>query len=426
MRKILKKRLNKKIIFLLIFFLSFAIFGLAQEVKYPSVPGAPSISPTTNFPQYAKYLFNFFIIVGGIIALGALIYAAILWITSAGNPAQIERAKNKALASLLGLIILVSCYFIVVTINPRLSLFRLEKIASRMGIYLITSDKKVFVFSESTSSTLVSSASNIILKFTLPPEELRKVYLFNQEGYKGSYDEIDNPGINSTTTTSFTTIKSVCLVKSSPGAYLYGNNNYQISPGENFGCPFYVYSQANSLNEYNNKTNSIEIRGATGTTEIGGFLFIEEGLKGKCGYFRCSPGQKGVSNLDSSGSGCDYQKGGMANDKLKSLLLFRRETTTRYTGEVIFYQGIGCKGTSTTTTAPDGWKTGSLSSNTKSFKITGPFRVLLEATNGDCQGDWTDFLNFTTRCVEMLKGTKVYSATDPTIRPTKFYIFPIE
>ena len=95
----------KKNLFIVLFSLLFLpLPGLATgtEVEYPSVPGVATPTATTTFPEYVKYLVNFSITVSGIIALGVLIWAGFLYLTSAGNMDQIEEAKRKIFRAFTG------------------------------------------------------------------------------------------------------------------------------------------------------------------------------------------------------------------------------------------------------------------------------------------------------------------------------------
>ncbi len=125
-----KRKIKFLILFSLIFiFLSFS-FVLAQdrelEVKYPDIPG--TIKPetvTALLPDYLKYIFNFTIIAIGFVILGLLIRSGITYLTSAGQPTKFKEAKDQIFSAFLGLIILLSSYLILTTINPQLAIFDL-------------------------------------------------------------------------------------------------------------------------------------------------------------------------------------------------------------------------------------------------------------------------------------------------------------
>jgi len=121
----LKFRKSKLLIlFLLLFLLLGASFVLAQkplEITYPQIPGA--VTPTTAktaLPDYIRYVFQFSLFLGALIALGSFIYGGVRYLTSAGSPSAQKDAKSQISGGILGLIILISAYLILNTLNPQL------------------------------------------------------------------------------------------------------------------------------------------------------------------------------------------------------------------------------------------------------------------------------------------------------------------
>jgi len=141
------------LIFLLIAFLVLLLvsFSLAEEekekpleIQYPEVgEWRPETVEQAVLPQYIKYIFNFAVAIAGLVAFGALIYGGFRYITSVGAPtAQIE-AKDQIFAGIIGLVILLSSYLILTTINPQLVLLKspepLRITATEIpGVYLST------------------------------------------------------------------------------------------------------------------------------------------------------------------------------------------------------------------------------------------------------------------------------------------------
>lgn len=118
---------------LLLFFLLGANFVFALEIIYPRVPGAVppqdfinTAPPEDIFALYVKYLVNLFIWIAGILALAGLIYGGILYLVSTGKPDRMASAKSQINAAFFGLLILLSSYLILNTINPQLTELRLE------------------------------------------------------------------------------------------------------------------------------------------------------------------------------------------------------------------------------------------------------------------------------------------------------------
>lgn len=126
-----KSRFQKRMfyIFLLVLLLLVSkevIFAQKElELKYPSVPGAETpLTTKTAFPVYVKYIFNFSIMAAGLIVFVSLVYGGFRYLTSAGSPSAITDAKDQIFSGILGLIILLSSYLILNTVNPQLLVFR--------------------------------------------------------------------------------------------------------------------------------------------------------------------------------------------------------------------------------------------------------------------------------------------------------------
>jgi hypothetical protein len=415
------KRKKIFLFFLFLFFLLFS-FTFAQELKYPKVSGGPTITATSTFTEYAKYLFNFFIFVSGLVALGVLIWAGILWLTSAGDPSKIEEAKTKAIGAFLGLIILVFSYVIVITINPTMRFFHLKKLSPNYGIYIIdsTTGEKGYI-GGSTGELPFSNVNKI--EFISPPGTLKEVYLYDQKNFQGNYQKVENNGgvVNVSPP-----INSIYFFENYFSLHLFNETDFKLS--NQFKYPKQVWGEVDNLGRWNAKTASIKVIGATSTIEIGAFLFSKTDLRGECGYFRCEGTQSEISNLSTGSGDCTYNNAyGMGNDKLSSLLTFVIDSNKEYSGRVIFYEDENCQATSSEKIISNGFEEGSFPSKTKSFKVEGNFRVILVDTDHKiCQGKWSDFVDFETKCVKMIKGTHVdvYDPEDPNIRPTYYYVIP--
>ncbi len=118
------KKTKLLILFLLLFLFLGASFIYAQkplEITYPEIPGVTTPTTTkTALPDYIRYVFQFSLFLGALIALGSFVYGGVRYLTSAGSPSRIKDAKSQISAGLLGLIILISAYLILNTINPQL------------------------------------------------------------------------------------------------------------------------------------------------------------------------------------------------------------------------------------------------------------------------------------------------------------------
>ncbi len=104
---------------LIYFFLLFSAFSVkAQfEVNYPEFLG-DGVGDT--LPSYVIYIFNFSVIIVGLIIFGSLIYGGFLYITSFGDPGKFQIAKKRILSAFLGAAILLSAFLVFNIIDPTL------------------------------------------------------------------------------------------------------------------------------------------------------------------------------------------------------------------------------------------------------------------------------------------------------------------
>ncbi len=95
------------------------------EIDYPDVPGAKTPGIETKLPGYIKYIFNFALILGVIMAFAVLLFGGIRWLASVGSPEVISNAMSWMKAGIMGLILLFCSYLIFTTINPELAILKL-------------------------------------------------------------------------------------------------------------------------------------------------------------------------------------------------------------------------------------------------------------------------------------------------------------
>ncbi len=134
----LNKKISKLIFFILLLFLFLgANFVSALEINYPDLPGAdppqnfvndPSIASEDILSLYVKYFFNLSIWIAGIIALGALIYGGVRYLTSTGKPDAMASAKDQITAVFFGLLLLLSSYIVLSILNPELIVLKIPKL----------------------------------------------------------------------------------------------------------------------------------------------------------------------------------------------------------------------------------------------------------------------------------------------------------
>jgi hypothetical protein len=66
-------------------------------------------------------VYQFALMIGGVLAFGIIVYGGVRYMTSAGNPSGQSDAKEWIEAALLGLLLLVGAYFILNVVNPQLT-----------------------------------------------------------------------------------------------------------------------------------------------------------------------------------------------------------------------------------------------------------------------------------------------------------------
>lgn len=187
-------------LFLLLFCLTLgANFVWAErnlEVSYPTIPGTeitPLTVENTSLPAYVKYVFNFALGLAGLTALILLIYGGVKYLTSAGNPSKAKEAKDRIFAALLGVIILLSSYLILTTVNPQLVILDappLPEIEVAIPTPTIPDAERI------TSSISVELPVGTIIKDRIFSEErMAKIKDFTQRTV-AVVDEAPEPGKN--------------------------------------------------------------------------------------------------------------------------------------------------------------------------------------------------------------------------------------
>lgn len=220
-KKIKNLKLRRRVLFILFsFLLFFGFFGPAfgqLEIQYPEFAGIKPEVVTTSLPAYIKYIYYFLIGIGGLIALGALIYGSVRYIASFGNPQTAKEGRDQILAAISGLIILLASWLIVHSINPEITTFRLPPIRPALsslsaGVWLCKEqtgeieqiwkqqaqfrqlEAEAETASEDRKEKIVASQQKLIKDSILPLLEKinQKCYLVGGQGdiQKGFHDEV--------------------------------------------------------------------------------------------------------------------------------------------------------------------------------------------------------------------------------------------
>jgi len=165
---------KKKSLTLFVFLFVFLIFGLlvsknvleassADPIKYKSqvdIPGSGlngekimTESDTSYIAMYIKALYNYGLSIVGILATIVLMGGGILWLISGGDSGKITQAKELITGSIAGLIILVTAWVVLNTVNPALVSFKVSSIPTI---------EKVMLDSISCETTTASSTCSHI------------------------------------------------------------------------------------------------------------------------------------------------------------------------------------------------------------------------------------------------------------------------
>jgi hypothetical protein len=102
-------------------FLIAPVFAFAQTIISPTIPGMTSAVTTSTSPgAFVAGFYQFALMIGGVLAFGAIVYGGILYAASAGNPSKQSEGREWIKSALFGLLLLAGAYLILYTINPNL------------------------------------------------------------------------------------------------------------------------------------------------------------------------------------------------------------------------------------------------------------------------------------------------------------------
>jgi hypothetical protein len=118
------KYLKQIFLIFLLFLCFYAISPVSAketEVNYPKIGDLLPPTETRIFlPDYIKYIFSLALWISGIIVFGVIIWSGFRFVISSGNPNAANEARENISAALIGLVILLSSYLLLTTINPSL------------------------------------------------------------------------------------------------------------------------------------------------------------------------------------------------------------------------------------------------------------------------------------------------------------------
>ena len=86
----------------------------AADTVYPTVTLGFAVP---NITDILTFIFRFFFVIAGLIAIIYLLLGALGWITSGGNKESVDKAREKIQAAVVGMIILFAVLAIIVIIE---------------------------------------------------------------------------------------------------------------------------------------------------------------------------------------------------------------------------------------------------------------------------------------------------------------------
>ena len=98
--------------------------ALELNLEYPEFGGI-DINQDQDINQIIAWLYYFIIGISGFSAFFMAVWGGFQWTSSAGDPSVIGDAKDKLTSAALGILIILSAYLILQTINPELTTLNL-------------------------------------------------------------------------------------------------------------------------------------------------------------------------------------------------------------------------------------------------------------------------------------------------------------
>ncbi|MFH1509579.1 MAG: hypothetical protein ABID67_00300 [Candidatus Nealsonbacteria bacterium] len=114
-------------------------------MEWPNSPIGTSLNVDSKLPVLIQYLYEWGITLGGLAVFISLIISGTQYLSSFGNPTSMKDAMDRIKSAFLGLILLLSSWLILNTINPNLTNFQslslnLEDVKSDFGACDVVAD----------------------------------------------------------------------------------------------------------------------------------------------------------------------------------------------------------------------------------------------------------------------------------------------
>ncbi len=115
-----------------VFILAGLALPLAAAAETLQIGSSPSVGNLRSLPGLVNNIYNLAYLIGGLLAFGAVVYGAVRYTFSGGNPAAQSDARDQLTQAAFGLLLLLGSYVVLNTISPNLTSFTfpsLKKVA---------------------------------------------------------------------------------------------------------------------------------------------------------------------------------------------------------------------------------------------------------------------------------------------------------
>jgi len=133
-----------------------SIQGYQTSIQIPCQPIAGGGCPSINTPAgYIARIYQFGLMIAGLVAFGSIIFGAIQYILSAGSIVNQGEAKDRITQAIVGLLLLLGAYLILYTINPDLVKLR------NPSREIISIEKQEGGFTDTGTEQIISETARI-------------------------------------------------------------------------------------------------------------------------------------------------------------------------------------------------------------------------------------------------------------------------
>jgi len=360
---------NKKIaviFFLLVIGGLLASPVLARELEEEYPEGGPT-SAKAEPGSVVAYIYRMALAVSGIIAFGVFIFGGFKYLTSAGNPRAINSAKSYMMGAFLSIVLLLSIYLILKTINPDILYPDLEKPKPYRGVCFYgeggeSGERRCLA--ESLKEVPISFEVNSI-EFRSSREELKGIYLFGEKDWEGEPEwHLNNKFSADKDASSINiggSVKSFFLVWERTGVYLFKEQSCEPDfPNQ----PYQIQtSNIADLKDYREQVKSIHFKNKVGSgtknnPDVGYIAVFHENInyEGNCGIaFGNDPSHpekiapkcasRGINDLDSPPTESYIQSlSRPIGSSVKSMQTFNYDFGREASGKITFYEKTNYKG----------------------------------------------------------------------------------